>query len=84
MIRDAGLTIDRAEGVGFFWSIWWVLRMASGSDHCPDFSTPPPRIIRNWEETWEAFYKTAAGPRVVEMLDTMIPKSVRIVARKPY
>ena len=82
LIRSAGLEIERSEGLGYYWSIWWALRMASGTSHCPDSATTPPPILVGWEETWRTRSATQLGPRVIEVLDRLIPKSILVVARK--
>jgi SAM-dependent methyltransferase len=83
LIRSAGLKIDRSEGVGFYSTMWWTLRMACGTSHCPDFITPPPPILASWEETWKALEATPLGPQVSAVLDDLLPKSVLVVAHKP-
>ena len=83
LIRDAGLEIERSDGLGFYWSIWWMLRMACGTSHCPGFTTPPPSILGGWEQTWKELEATPLGPQVIRVLDDLIPKSIRIVAHKP-
>ncbi|WP_435009293.1 class I SAM-dependent methyltransferase [Tundrisphaera lichenicola] len=83
LIQSTGLVIERSEGLGFYWSMWWALRMACGTNHCPDYTTPPPQILSGWEETWKALEATPLGPQVVRVLDNLIPKSIRVIARKP-
>ena len=83
LIQSAGLEIERSQGLGYYWSIWWALRMASGTSHCPNSTTPPPPILAGWEATWKALEATPLGPRVIQALDGLIPKSILVVARKP-
>ena len=41
LIRAAGLEIERSEALGYYWSIWWALRMASGTSHHPNLRHAP-------------------------------------------
>jgi SAM-dependent methyltransferase len=83
LIQSSGLEIDCSEGLGFYWSIWWTLRMASGAEFNPGMTSPAPPILQAWEDTWKALESTPLGPQVSQAFDKLIPKSIRVVAHKP-
>ena len=83
LISQSGFEIEVCDEIGAYWSIWWALRMASGTDHCPQFTTEPPPVLKNWEATWSALQETPQGPALSAAFDRILPKSYRVLARKP-
>ena len=83
MLRAAGLTIERRSYCGFRDSIWWALRMASGSDAAPNLPETFPPILADWERVWAAIKQVPAAEAFVAALDRAIPKSQVLICRKP-
>jgi hypothetical protein len=83
IIEGSGLVIDQYVGVGFYWSMWWILRMTCGTAHYPGASTPPPPLIARWEEVWQELQRCPQGAAVGQALDGVMPKSQVVIAHKP-
>lgn len=78
MVTDAGLEVLSVSQQGFFWSIWMALwwttkRPLHQADH---------PALKHWESAWEAILNEEDGPWLKGQLDSFLPKSVVIVARK--
>jgi SAM-dependent methyltransferase len=82
LLRGAGLAIEAQEYCNFYWSLWWVFRMASGTDYLPGSQEPQPSILSDWEKVWKALEAMPKGADVARALDRAIPKSQVICARK--
>ncbi len=82
LIEGVGLRIAAEHFVGFYWSLWWGLRFASGSDYYPGSPKQPPALLQKWEETWNLLLASPEGGRAAALLDRAIPKSQVIVAQK--
>jgi SAM-dependent methyltransferase len=81
LVRGAGLAIEGRDYCNFYWSLWWVFRMASGTSYLPGQPGPPP-IIAAWNEVWKALEALPKGAQVARALDRAIPKSQVVRARK--
>ena len=79
LVTQAGLTIEAGHQVGFFWSLWFLLFWNSGVD----IAKPRDPALDNWVQTWESLLDTPDGLRVKKALDSIMPKSQLIIARKP-
>ncbi len=77
-VRDAGFEILRCDAYGFYeavkWSMFWSLDV--------DLGRPHP-VYAAWEETWRRLLDTKDGAKVQRALDTVLPKSQVVVARRP-
>lgn len=85
LVAGAGLRVTSRHCCGFYDSLWWLFRMAVGTEYFPGhphFDGPPP-ILRDWESTWRALLATPRGAEVARLLDRMIPRSQVVVAEKP-
>lgn len=76
---DAGLTVHKSAGYGFYWSVWWYMFWACDQD----LAEPWHPILQNWTRTWLMLLKTDQGPRIKGVLDDIMPKSHAIIASKP-
>lgn len=79
MVGDAGLDVLSVDQQGFFWSIWMALwwttkRPLHQADH---------PALKHWESAWDAILNEEDGPWLKRQLDSFLPKSVVLVARKP-
>ena len=83
LVRDAGLEVVERSYRGFHDSIWWSLRMATGSDVAPDRPESFPPILQAWEQVWAAIRNTPASEAFIAALDRAIPKSQVLLCRKP-
>ena len=79
LVETAGLNIERRASYGFYWSMWWLLFWTCNVDF-PGASHP---VLDNWTRTWGELLETKGGLQVKELLDSFMPKSQLIVARKP-
>jgi SAM-dependent methyltransferase len=82
LIEGAGLKITAERFVGFYWSLWWGLRFAAGTDYYPGSPDQPPAVLRKWEETWNLLLASPEGGKAAELLDQAIPKSQVVIAQK--
>lgn len=77
---EAGLSVESTTQYGFYHAVWWSLYWA-----CENQPLSPPwhPLLENWSETWSTLLSLPAGPRIKAALDTVMPKSQVVVARKP-
>ncbi|MEO6919492.1 MAG: class I SAM-dependent methyltransferase [Collimonas sp.] len=90
LVSAAGLQIEHRHASGFFWSIWMCLYWAteageSGqSDATRDNIKPPfPPLLNQWANTWRQLISLPEGAKIKQVLDSVMPKSQAIIARKP-
>jgi len=79
LVRDAGLVIEQHTYYGFYRTLWWLFFWASGQT---SLDGKEHALIQNWDSTWEALLALPQGQAVKQALDTVLPKSQIIVARK--
>lgn len=79
LVRAAGLEVLDQRSYGFFWSIWWSLFWAAEVD----LENPQHPVLDHWTRSWAALLETERGRELKQHLDTFLPKSQVIVARKP-
>ncbi|WP_211462659.1 class I SAM-dependent methyltransferase [Collimonas silvisoli] len=91
LVTDAGLQIERRQASGFFWSLWMCLYWASKPDGEGDqgatrdnIKPPYPPLLDEWAKTWHQLISLPEGARIKQVLDSVMPKSQAIIARKPY
>lgn len=80
LIEDAGLVIERRSYYGFYWAIWWAFFWVCKKD----LSSPDHPLLDNWARTWGTLIETPGGEQVKQVLDSALPKSQAIIARKPH
>ena len=77
MVEAVGLTIERRASYGFYWSLWWLMfwvcKVDLGQAH---------PVLDGWAQTWGALLDSPGGPQVKKVLDSFMPKSQVIIARK--
>lgn len=79
LVEGAGLEIIEQSQYGFYWSVWWAMFWSCDVDlACPDHP-----VLVNWAQCWSALLETPDGRRVMSALNSVMPKSQIIVARKP-
>ncbi|GAC1331025.1 MAG: class I SAM-dependent methyltransferase [Collimonas sp.] len=87
LVTDAGLQIEQRHAAGFFWSLWMCLYWASesgGEGATRDNIKPPyPPLLNEWANTWYQLISMPEGARIKQVLDSAMPKSQAIIARKP-
>ena len=79
---EAGLEIESRQSSGFYFSMYWMMRMAIGMEHKFAEAKPHPAF----EQLDGVFATLLAAPRGAEALQTLnrlIPKSQVVIARKP-
>ncbi|HWW08055.1 class I SAM-dependent methyltransferase [Collimonas sp.] len=95
LVSAAGLQIERRHASGFFWSLWMCLYWASKPDSdgsgngdmgaTRDNIKPPyPPLLDEWAKTWHQLISLPEGARIKQVLDSVMPKSQAIIARKPH
>lgn len=82
MITDAGLNVLSTRGVGAYWTLWWVFRMACGSTQTPYSDTPAPPILRDLTRSFDSLNSLEKGGEIIAMLDQLLPKSYVAIAEK--
>lgn len=91
LVGGAGLTIEKYFTQGFYWLIWlcfnWVSRQKEARElntMAQDTIAPPyNELSQLWSTTWHCLLKTHGGPELKKVLDTLLPTSQGIIARKP-
>lgn len=90
MVTAAGLEIERRHASGFFWSVWMCLYWAgdagaNGADAATrdNIKPPYPPLLNQWADTWRQLISLPEGARIKQVLDSAMPKSQAIIARKP-
>ncbi|MQR02597.1 class I SAM-dependent methyltransferase [Glaciimonas soli] len=87
LVTDAGLQIERRHASGFFWSLWMCLYWVdeSGSDGATRDNIKPPHspLLNEWAKTWHQLISLPDGAKIKQLLDSVMPKSQAIIARKP-
>jgi SAM-dependent methyltransferase len=83
MLEDAGLKIQRTAFWGFYWSMWWMFRLAS-EESARIHNADRPVLEKAWEEAWRQFnaLEIPQLTRLSEALDRLIPKSQAYVCIK--
>jgi len=79
LVNGSGLVVEQRAFYGFFWAMHHTLLWPCGAD----FDTPRHPVLDNWCETWEGLLGLPQGKQVQRLLDSVMPKSQIIVARKP-
>jgi 2-polyprenyl-3-methyl-5-hydroxy-6-metoxy-1,4-benzoquinol methylase len=77
LVEGAGLTIERYEAFGAFWTIFFTIFWPTGSD----FNKPHPALV-NWSKTWNSILELEKGPLIKAALEQAIPNKQFILARK--
>ena len=80
--KSAGLTVEGRAYCNFYWAMWWIFRMALGSDYLPGSPAPPPQLLADWERTWKGVEALPKGALLASAFDRAIPKSQVVMARK--
>lgn len=90
LVTGAGLQIERRQASGFFWSLWMCLYWASESGNSgnnnatrDNIKPPYPPLLDEWAKTWHHLISLPEGARIKQVLDSVMPKSQAIIARKP-
>ena len=80
LVRAAGLMVERRASYGYYWALWWLMFWSCKADLSEAGRHP---ILASWTRTWEALLDTPQGIEVKRVLDSFMPKSQLILARKP-
>lgn len=91
LVEGAGLIIERRSSYGFFWTMWmlmyWTQQKHSGepnSGETHDVVHPPYNaLVEDWSSLWRRLIEMPEFLPVKQSLDSLMPKSQVIVARKP-
>jgi len=79
LVADAGLVIESHDHYGAYWTLWWLFFWNAGVD----LSKPSHPLLEAWTTTWSALLDTPNAARIKHLLDSHLPKSQVIIARKP-
>ncbi len=86
MVGGAGLTIEKYFTQGFYWLIWlcfnWVSRQKEGRE-LNTIAPPYNELSQLRSTTWHGLLKTQGGPELKRVLDTLLPTTQGVIARKP-
>jgi ubiquinone/menaquinone biosynthesis C-methylase UbiE len=78
LVMRHGLCIEQQVQHGFYHSIWLALFWACEVD----ITRPDHPALHHWTEAWRAILGTRSGPELKQQLDTFLPRTQIIVARK--
>lgn len=90
LVQSAGLTIEKKDYAGFYWSLWmcfyWVCQRALNAPTTGatlDKIQPPYHpLLKQWAATWQMFIGMPESTELKSVLDKFLPKSQIIIARK--
>ncbi|MBB3172779.1 ubiquinone/menaquinone biosynthesis C-methylase UbiE [Endobacter medicaginis] len=77
-LANAGFEIVRTDTYGFYEAVWWAMFWSTGvelGERHPVFDA--------WATTWKLMLQTKDGLRVQRALDSALPKSQVVIARRP-
>jgi len=83
LILEAGLQIESHQFKGCFWSMYWPLSWLTcepGGEGLP-IDNPHP-ITDHWTRLWQEVQRHPQGDKIRDTLNSLLPKSQCIVARK--
>lgn len=83
LVQDAGLQIVNVSAWGFYWSMWWVIMWGSEISENVNFGSSQTPALHHWNQTWQALIRTERGRKARKALESLMPKSQIIIARKP-
>ena len=90
LVTDAGLEIEQRHASGFFWAMWMCLYRADeagagGAGEATRDNIKPPHspLLNEWANTWYQLISIPEGAKIKQLLDSVMPKSQAIIARKP-
>lgn len=91
LVQEAGLVIEHRQASGFFWVMgmifFWAGERAAGRDPggaVRDRIQPPfMPLMESWARTWQDLLTQPGGLAIKQTLDSFLPKSQVIIARKP-
>lgn len=91
LVEEAGLVIEHRQASGFFWVMgmifFWAGERAAGRDPggaVRDRIQPPfMPLMESWARTWQDLLTQPGGVAIKQTLDSFLPKSQVIIARKP-
>ena len=79
---EAGLEVVSRQSSGFYFSMYWMVRMSLGMDHKYAEPTPHP-AYEHLEGLFATILAAPRGEEALRTLDRLIPKSQVVIARKP-
>ncbi|MBM7124603.1 methyltransferase domain-containing protein [Dyella flava] len=80
LVTASGLFVEAQTQFGFYHSIWQALFWACDVD----ITRPDHPALLHWSESWRAILDdTRSGPSLKKKLDSVLPSSQVVVARKP-
>ncbi len=80
VLQGAGLTVERREPFGAYYSLRWLLWMTLGLDPYDSGVSYP--LMRIWEKTWGTLMESPGARAIGRGLDQAIPKSQIVLASK--
>jgi SAM-dependent methyltransferase len=80
VVADAGLIVEAYGANGFYSGLWWLFLRAASGGELSDTDHP---VVNLWASTWAALLETPDGEKIKAVLDSVLPKTQWIVARKP-
>jgi len=91
LVEDAGLVIEHRRASGFFWVMgmifFWAGERAAGRDPGgavrDRIQAPFMPLMESWARTWQDLLTQPGGLAIKQTLDSFLPKSQVIIARKP-
>jgi SAM-dependent methyltransferase len=81
-LTEAGLEVEARHASGFYFSMYWMLRMAVGMEH-KYAKTPEHPAFAHLDGVIQTVAAAPGGAEALQTLDRLIPKSQVVIARKP-
>lgn len=87
LIANAGFVVESRQLSGFYWAMWmclyWVSAPIQEGATLDQIKEPYPPLLNAWANTWHQLLLTPDGNKVKAKLDSFMPKSQIIIAKKP-
>lgn len=88
LVEVSGLTVERYDTWGFFWtifmSLFWIAKRSEGVNGAVLDSIKPPYhpVLQSWSNTWAQLMELEGSEKLMESFDQVLPKTQVIIARK--
>jgi SAM-dependent methyltransferase len=81
LVREAGLVIERHDRYGFYSAIFLAFYWLCEAETSLTERDHP--LLHSWADTWRILLDTPGGLELKKKLDSFLPSSQMIIARKP-
>lgn len=88
LVEQSGLTVERYDTWGFFWtvfmSLFWIVHQTESLDGAVLDCIKPPYhpVLQSWSNTWAGLMELNGAEKLMESFDQYLPKTQVIMAGK--